>query len=132
MKKKKTLIGLAISFLLIISIINPLQVNAEAIIDSGVYISSTQENYKSNYARFKTIKSKSKHKRSRSSKSRVKLKKRMIKTKNYGHGTLNKHKNQGIRRHNILSRLIFSIMVIFIVIVLIVLIFIKRKKKKFY
>lgn len=40
MNKKKKLIGIAISFLLIISIINPLQVEAEAIIESSVYISS--------------------------------------------------------------------------------------------
>lgn len=132
MKKKKTLIWIAISFLLIISIINPLQVEAEAIIDSSVYISSTQENYKTSNTRFKTIKSKSKHKRSKSSKSRVNLKKRTIRTKNYGHGNLNKHKSQSIRRYNILSKLIISIIVIFIVIVLIGLILIRRKKKKFY
>lgn len=132
MKKKKTLIGVAISFLIIISIINPLQVEAEAIIDSSVYISSTQENYISNNTRFKTTKSRSKHKHSKSSKSRVKLKKRTIRTKNYRHGILNKHKSQSIRRYNILSKLILSIIFIFIVIVLIVLIFIKRKNKKFY
>ncbi|MDQ7920555.1 hypothetical protein ITJ07_0009895 [Clostridioides difficile] len=39
------MIGIAISFLLIISIINPLQVEAEAIIESSVYISSIKENY---------------------------------------------------------------------------------------
>ncbi|MFL8711603.1 hypothetical protein Q3304_12600 [Clostridioides sp. GD02377] len=152
MKKKKTLIGIAISFLLIISTINPLQVEAEAIIDSSVYISSAQENYKSNNTRFKTIKSnntrfktiksnntrfktiksKSKHKRSKSRKSRVNLKKRTIRTKNYGHRNLDKHKSQSIGRYNILSKLILSVIVVFIVIVLIGIIFIRRKKKKFY
>lgn len=132
MKKKKTLIGIAISFLLIISTINPLQVEAEAIIDSSVYISSAQENYKSNNTRFKTIKSKSKHKRSRSRKSRVNLKKRTIRTKNYGHRNLDKHKSQSIGRYNILSKLILSVIVVFIVIVLIGIIFIRRKKKNFY
>ncbi|MER0279410.1 hypothetical protein GSQ54_19865 [Clostridioides difficile] len=132
MKKKKTLIGIAISFLLIISTINPLQVEAEAIIDSSVYISSAQENYKSNNTRFKTIKSKSKHKRSKSRKSRVNLKKRTIRTKNYGHRNLDKHKSQSIGRYNILSKLILSVIVVFIVIALIGIIFIRRKKKKFY
>lgn len=134
MKKKKTLIGIAISFLLIISTINPLQVEAEAeaIIDSSVYISSAQENYKSNNIRFITIKSKSKHKRSKSRKSRVNLKKRTIRTKNYGHRNLDKHKSQSIGRYNILSKLILSVIVVFIVIVLIGIIFIRRKKKKFY
>lgn len=132
MKKKKTLIGIAISFLLIISTINPLQVEAEAIIDSSVYISSAQENYKSNNTRFKTIKSKSKHKRSKSRKSRVNLKKRTIRTKNYGHRNLDKHKSQSIGRYNIFSKLILSVIVVFIVIVLIGIIFIRRKKKKFY
>lgn len=132
MKKKKTLIGIAISFLLIISTINPLQVEAEAIIDSSVYISSAQEDYKSNNTRFKTIKSKSKHKRSKSRKSRVNLKKRTIRTKNYGHRNLDKHKSQSIGRYNILSKLILSVIVVFIVLVLIGIIFIRRKKKKFY
>lgn len=132
MKKKKTLIGVIISFLLIISIINPLQVEAEVITDSSVYIFSTQENYQSNNTRFKTIKSKSRHKRSKSSKSRVKLKKRTTRTKTYGHGILNRHKSRGIRRYNILSKLILSIIVMFVVIVLVILIFIKRNKKKFY
>ncbi|MCC0784897.1 hypothetical protein IR152_17915 [Clostridioides sp. ES-S-0108-01] len=132
MKEKKKMIGVVISFLLIISIINPLQAEAEVITDSSVYISSTQENYISNNTRFKTIKSKTRHKRSKSSKSRVKLKKRTIRTKTYGHGILNKHKRQGIRRYNILSKLVLSIIVMFIVIVLVILILVKRKKKKFY
>ncbi|WP_014466371.1 hypothetical protein [Clostridioides difficile] len=62
MNKKKKLIGIAISFLLIISIINPLQVEAEAIIESSVYISSIKENYTYDNTKFKTIKSKSRHK----------------------------------------------------------------------
>ncbi|HBF5316189.1 hypothetical protein KLJ49_02040 [Clostridioides difficile] len=126
MNKKKKLIGIAISFLLIISIINPLQVEAEAIIESSVYISSIKENYTYDNTKFKTIKSKSRHK------SKVKLKKRSIRTKKYGYQTINKYKRRNARRHNILTKLVLSIIVIFLVIVLVVLIFIKRKKKKFY
>ena len=130
MNKKKKLIGIAISFLLMISIINPLQVEAEAIIESSVYISSIKENYTYDNTKFKTIKSKSRHKIR--NKSKVKLKKRSIRTKKYGYQTINKYKRQNARRHNILTKLILSIIVIFLVIVLVVLIFIKRKKKKFY
>ncbi|MFQ4261535.1 UNVERIFIED_CONTAM: hypothetical protein C4Z64_19740 [Clostridioides difficile] len=126
MNKKKKLIGIAISFLLIISIINPLQVEAEAIIESSVYISSIKENYTYDNTKFKTIKSKSRHK------SKAKLKKRSIRTKKYGYQTINKYKRRNARRHNILTKLVLSIIVIFLVIVLVVLIFIKRKKKKFY
>ncbi|MDN9856643.1 hypothetical protein KLM65_01650 [Clostridioides difficile] len=134
MNKKKKLIGIAISFLLIISIINPLQVEAEAeaIIESSVYISSIKENYTYDNTKFKTIKSKSRHKSRKYNKSKVKLKKRSIRTKKYGYQTINKYKRQNARRHNILTKLILSIIVIFLVIVLVVLIFIKRKKKKFY
>ncbi|HFL2401278.1 TPA: hypothetical protein ACG3PH_000835 [Clostridioides difficile] len=138
MNKKKKLIGIAISFLLMISIINPLQVEAEAIIESSVYISSIKENYTYDNTKlydntkFKTIKSKSRHKSRKYNKSKVKLKKRSIRTKKYGYQTINKYKRQNARRHNILTKLILSIIVIFLVIVLVVLIFIKRKKKKFY
>ncbi|MDW0090875.1 hypothetical protein [Clostridioides difficile] len=136
MNKNKKLIGIAISFLLIISIINPLQVEAEAIIESSVYISSIKENYTYDNTKFKTIKFKSRHKSRHKSrkynKSKVKLKKRSIRTKKYGYQTINKYKRRNARRHNILTKLILSIIVIFFVIVLVVLIFIKRKKKKFY
>ncbi|MBF4732696.1 hypothetical protein ITJ09_19680 [Clostridioides difficile] len=132
MNKKKKLIGIAISFLLIISIINPLQVEAEAIIESSVYISSIKENYTYDNTKIKTIKSKSRHKSRKYNKSKVKLKKRSIRTKKYGYQTINKYKRQNARRHNILTKLILFIIGIFLVIVLVVLIFIKRKKKKFY
>ncbi|AVD34783.1 hypothetical protein [Clostridioides difficile] len=131
MNKKKNLIGMAISFLLIISIINPLQVEAETIIESSVYISSIQENCTYNNTKFKTIKSRSRHKISKSNKSKVKLKKRSIRTKKYGYQTINKYKIRNARRHNILTKLILLIIVIFIVIILVILIFIKRKKKSF-
>ncbi|HBF4440733.1 TPA: hypothetical protein KON86_000321 [Clostridioides difficile] len=127
MNKNKKLIGIAISFLLIISIINPLQVEAEAIIESSVYISSIKENYTYDNTKFKT-----RHKSRKYNKSKVKLKKRSIRTKKYGYQTINKYKRRNARRHNILTKLILSIIVIFFVIVLVVLIFIKRKKKKFY
>ncbi|MDX5634593.1 hypothetical protein SIK50_17625, partial [Clostridioides difficile] len=71
----------AISFLLIISIINPLQVEAEAIIESIVYISSIKENYTYDNTKFKTIKSKSRHKSRKYNKRKVNLKKRSIRTK---------------------------------------------------
>ncbi|HGM3509451.1 TPA: hypothetical protein ACKOR7_004068 [Clostridioides difficile] len=132
MKKKKKLIGVVISFLLIISIVNPLQVEAETLIDSSVYISSTQNNHVSNNAKFTTIKSRKRHKSRSSSKSKVKLKKRSIITKKYGHRIINKHRSRSVKRYNIILKLILSVIVISIVIVLVILIFIKKNKKRFY
>ncbi|MCC0632969.1 hypothetical protein [Clostridioides sp. ZZV15-6388] len=132
MKKKKKLIRIIICFLLVISIVNPLQVEAEIINDLSTSVYSTQTNYTSSNAKFKTIKSRKRHRSSRSNKSKIKLKKRSTSNRRYRSGIRNKHSNRNIKRHSIISKLILLVIVIFIIIAIVIVIFIKRNKKRFY
>ncbi|MGX9756801.1 hypothetical protein ACWYRQ_11020 [Clostridioides difficile] len=132
MKKKKKLIRIIMCFLLVISIVNPLQVEAEVIDDFSTSVYSTQTNYISSNAKFKTIKSRKRHRSSRSNKSKIKLKKRSTSNKKYRNGIINKRGNRSIKRHSIISKLILLVIVIFIIGAIVIVILIKRNKKRFY
>lgn len=132
MKKKKKLIRISICFLLVFSVVNPLQVKAEVINDFSTSVYSTQTNYTSSNAKFKTIKSRKRHRSSRSNKSKIKLKKRSTSNKKYRNGITNNHSNRSIKTHSIVSKLILLVIVIFIIITIVIVVFIKRNKRRFY
>lgn len=132
MKKKKKLIRIIICFLLVVSIINPLQVEAEIINNFSASLYSTHTNYTSSNAKFKTIKSRKRHRSSKSNKSKIKLKKQSTSNKKYRSGIINRHSNRSIKRHSIISKLILLVMVIFIIVAIVIVILIKRNKKRFY